>query len=82
MTTYNTFDLKIQCEELNAVSEDEYNEVMQMMAEETEGYENLPTSDQQAWEVEQDTAKDWLGQRNRSPYTNIDNGNFYNGIAI
>jgi hypothetical protein len=77
MTYYDSFDCKINCEDFNQVSEDEYNEVMAMMAEENEALANLPTDDQQAWEVEQESAKDWLGN-----YSNVDHGKTYNGIAI
>jgi hypothetical protein len=77
MSQYTTFDANIQCEEFNAVSESEYDEVMQMMAEESEGFALMPETEQAAFEAEQDSLKDWLGN-----YSNIDNGATYNGIAI
>ena len=39
MTTLSPFDSRIQCEELSPVSESEFDEVMQMIAEEAEGFE-------------------------------------------
>ena len=77
MTYYDSFDCKINCEDFNQVSEEEYNEVMRMMAEENEALANLPETDQEQWEREQESQKDWLGS-----YTNVDHGNFYNGMAI
>ena len=75
MRHYNSFDSKIQGQEFNAVSKAEYDEVMQLMAEENKASAAMPELEQQAWEVE-DRAKDWLGS-----YSNIDNGASYNGIA-
>ena len=61
MTSYNTFDSNIQCEEFNGVSEAEYAEVMAIMAEESEAAEGYG---EWAEEVE----KDWLGgYSNRLP---------------
>jgi hypothetical protein len=77
MTYYDSFDCKANCEDFNHVSEAEYSEVMQMMAEENEALENLPLDDQQVWEREQDSLKDWTGN-----YTNNISGPTYNGIAI
>jgi hypothetical protein len=59
------------------ITPEEQEEVFRMIAEENEALENLPTSDQQAWEVEQDELKDWLGN-----YSNVDHGATYNGVAI
>ncbi len=77
MTYYDSFDCKANCEDLNQVSEDEYNEVMQMMAEENEALADMPTDEQVIWEREQDKAKDWL-----NGYSPITDGETYNGIAI
>jgi hypothetical protein len=61
MTSYTTFDANIQCDELNAVSEAEYDEVMRLMAEESEASEGY-----EEWSEE--VEKDWLGgYRNRQP---------------
>jgi hypothetical protein len=77
MTYYDAFDCKSNCEDFNQVSEDEYNEVMAMMAEENKALADMPSDEQVAFEAEQDSLKDWLGN-----YSNIDNGKTYNGIAI
>ncbi len=77
MTYYDAFDCKANCEDFNQVSEEDYNEVMQMMAEENEALTLMPETEQVAFEAEQDSLKDWLGN-----YSNIDNGKTYNGIAI
>ena len=52
---YNTFDANVQCEEGYAVSEDEYNEVMALMAQESEDFEGY-----EEWSEEVE-GKDWLG---------------------
>jgi hypothetical protein len=70
MTYYNSFDSKIQCEEHNEVSPEEYAEVMALMAEESEGSEGY--SD---WSESQE--KDYL-----NGYSNNDEGATYNGISI
>ena len=54
MTSYNTFDANIQCEENGAVSEAEYDEVMQLMAEEAKGFKAFG-------EWSEEVEKDWLG---------------------
>lgn len=77
MTVYNNFDLNCYSEDSFPYTEEGFDSVMQMMAEETEGFENLPQDEQTTWEREQDELKDWLGN-----YSNIDNGKFYNGIAV
>ena len=81
MTYYNsTFDTSIQCEEGNEVSPEEYDEVMMLMAQESEaqeGYGNWSDEDQQAWEAEQDRLKKWTG----SYSSNVD-GDTYGAIAI
>jgi hypothetical protein len=79
MTSYG-FDPLLcnsQCEDFNQVSEDEYNEVMQMMAEENEALADMPTDEQVLWEREQDKAKNWL-----KGYSPIPEGETYEGIAI
>jgi hypothetical protein len=77
MTYYDAFDCKANCEDFNQVSEDEYNEVMRMIAEENEALANMPQDEQVLWEREQDKAKNWL-----SGYSPIVDGKTYNGIAI
>ena len=74
MTYYDTFDTEIQSEERAQVSPEEFDEVMQMMADDHdqprdyEGYEE--------WSVEIEE-KDYLGG-----YQNIITGPTYNGISI
>jgi hypothetical protein len=77
MSYYDGFDCKANCEDFNAVSEEDYNDVMRMMAEENEALADMPQDEQTTFEAEQDNLKDWLGN-----YSNIDNGKTYNGIAI
>ena len=77
MTYYDSFDCKINCEDFNQVSEDEYNEVMAMMAEENEALADMPQDEQVLWEREQDKAKDWL-----TGYSPITDGETYEGISI
>jgi hypothetical protein len=77
MTYYDSFDCKINCEDLNTVSEEEYNEVMQMMAEENEALADMPQDEQVLWEREQDQAKNWL-----TGYSPIVDGDTYEGISI
>jgi hypothetical protein len=71
METYTTFDSNVQCEEDSAVSEAEYNEVMQMMAEESAAFEGVGEWSE---EVEQ---KDWLGN-----YSNRQDGPTHEGWMI
>jgi hypothetical protein len=80
MTYYNSFDSKIQCEEHNEVSPEEYDEVMLLMAQESEaqeGYGNWSDEDQRLWQAEQERLKCWT--RN---YSQNDDGDSYSGIAI
>ena len=56
MTSYNVFDSQIQCEEFNGVNEEEYAEVMGLMAEEAEAAEGYAE-----WSAEVEEAKDWAG---------------------
>jgi hypothetical protein len=80
MTYYNTFDTSIQCEERNEVSPEEYDEVMMLMAQESEaqeGFGDWSDEDQQLWEAEQDRLKKWTAK-----YSPIDDGDSYAGIAI
>lgn len=87
MTSYNSFDSKIQCEENNEVSPEEYDEVMLLMAQESEAQEGfgnwsdeterLAKLEQQAFEQKQSRKKAWL--KGYSP--NVD-GDSYAGIAI
>jgi hypothetical protein len=77
MTYYDAFDCKSNVEDFNAVSETEYDEVMQMMAEENEALADMPQDEQTAWERKQDSLKNWL-----SGYSPITDGDTYEGIAI
>jgi hypothetical protein len=73
MTYYDTFDSKIQCEEMMEVSPEEYAEVMREMAEVTEASEGFGW-----WSAGlEEPEKDWLGT-----YTNSTEGPSYNGIDI
>jgi hypothetical protein len=77
MTYYDSFDCKINCEDFNQVSEDEYNEVMQMIAEENEALANMPQDEQTTWERKQDSLKNWP-----TDYSPITDGDTYEGISI
>ena len=73
MTFYNnTFDTSIQCEESAQVSPEEYDEVMQLMADEHEASEGFGW-----WSASVEEGKDWL-----NGYSNKDEGATYNGIAV
>lgn len=73
---YTTFDCNVQCEEFNGVSEEEYAEVMALMAEESEAAEGYGEWSEQ---VEQATepVKDWQGG-----YTNRREGPKHQGWDI
>ena len=90
MTYYDSFDCKINCEELIEVSPEEMDEVNALIAQEneaqqgfTEWLDSLEESERAAYleqaAVEQQEAqrKDWL-----KGYSNKDAGAFYGGIAI
>jgi hypothetical protein len=80
MSYYDSFDCKVQFEELALVSEDEYNEVLREMALEREAeqsYGDWSDEDQRLWEAEQERLKRWT--RN---YSSNDDGDFYAGLAI
>jgi hypothetical protein len=80
MTYYDSFDSKIQCEESNEVSSEEYAEVMASMAQESEaqeGFGNWSDEDQRLWEAEQERLKQWSEK-----YSPIDDGDSYSGIAV
>ena len=77
---HDSFDCKINCEEVSPVTESEYDEVMILMAQEPEaqeGFGNWSDDDQRLWEAEQERLKLWT--RNYSP--NVD-GDSYEGISI
>jgi hypothetical protein len=76
MSEYNTFAFdSIQCEDGNAVSEAEYNEVMQLMADSSASFEGYAEWSEQVEEKE--PVKDWL-----RGYSNRQTGPTSNGIAI
>jgi hypothetical protein len=83
MKYYSTFDSKVQCEENNQVSPEEYDEVMVLMAQESEAQEGFGNwsdeaeLEQAAFEQKQSREKDWLNN-----YSPIDDGDSYAGIAI
>ena len=80
MSYYDSFDCKINCEETSLVSEQEYNEVMQMLADEHEageGFADWSAEDQSLWEAEQARLKNWTGKYS----SNVD-GESYAGIAV
>jgi hypothetical protein len=71
MTYYSKFDTSIQCEEHNEVSPEEYDEVMQMIADEhSEDFEGYA-------EWSESLEKDWL-----NGYTNSTAGKTYNGLDV
>jgi len=72
MTYYSKFDSNIQCEESMEVSPEEYDEVMQLMADEQTAQEGFGR-----WSAAVEDGKDWLGN-----YSNVDNSATYNDIAI
>jgi hypothetical protein len=73
MTYYtNSFDTSIQCEESAQVTPEEYDEVMQLMADEHDAEQGFGI-----WSTSVEDGKDWL-----NGYSNVDNGATYNGIAI
>jgi hypothetical protein len=74
MTIYNTFDSKIQCEEFNEVSPEEYAEVMALMAEEHAAFE---AAGEWSASLEEEPEKDWLGN-----YSNSTEGDTYNGLDV
>lgn len=87
MSYYDSFDCKINCEETSPVSEQDYAEVMQLLAEEhqaQQGFGNWSDESerraalqQQAFEQEQSRKKDWL-----NGYSPDDEGDEYDGVAI
>jgi hypothetical protein len=72
MTYYTKFDTSIQCEEFNEVSPEEYDEVMALMAEDSEPQDFAGYS-----EWSESLEKDYLGG-----YSNSTDGPSYNGIDI
>ena len=79
MKDYTSFDSNVQCEENAQVTPEEYDEVMQLMADEYQAQEGFGT-----WSaaVEEKPAavedgKDWL-----NGYSNSTDGPDYNGIDI
>jgi hypothetical protein len=70
MTYYNNFDCKVNCEEISPVSESEYDEVMMLMAQESEAQDGFGD-----WS--ESTEKDYLGG-----YSNSTEGASYNGIDV
>jgi hypothetical protein len=62
------------------VTESEYDEVMMLMAQESEaqaGFGNWSDEDQRLWEAEQERLKKWTAK-----YSPIDDGDSYAGIAV
>jgi hypothetical protein len=72
MTYYTKFDVSIQSDERAQVTPEEYDEVMQMMADEHEAFKASGL-----WSATLEDGKDWL-----NGYSNVDNGPTYNGISI
>jgi hypothetical protein len=87
MTYYTTFDSSIQCEEGMEISPEEYAEVMALMAQEHEAQagfgdwseqtERQAIVEQEAFEQEQASQKDWL-----NGYSPNDDGETFEGVAI
>lgn len=72
MTYYTKFDTNIQSDELAKVTPEEYDEVMQMMADEHDAFEGSAL-----WSAALEDGKDWLGG-----YSNIIEGDTYNGLDV
>jgi hypothetical protein len=71
MTYYPKFDTSVQCEESNEVTPEEYDEVMQLMAEEhSQDFEGYA-------EWSEAIEKDYL-----NGYSNSTEGNTYNGLDV
>ena len=90
MTYYDSFDCKINCEELIVVSPEEQEEVFALIAQENEAKlshshwldsleptEKAALLEQQAFEAREAQRKDWL-----NGYSNKQTGEFYGSIAI
>ena len=90
MTFYDSFDCKVQCEELMEVSPEEMAEVNALIAQENEAQQGFtewldslePTErqaalEQAAMERKEAERKDWF-----NGYSNRQEGETYNGIAI
>ena len=90
MTYYDSFDCKINCEELIDVTPEEMEEVNQMIAQEKEALtgfalyldsleetERQAALEQAAMERKEASRKDWF-----NGYSNRQQGETYNGIAI
>ena len=90
MTYYDAFDCKINCEELIEVTPEEQEEIFALVAQENEakqGFSNWLDSleeseraaylEQQAFEQQEASRKDWY-----NGYSNRQQGETYNGIAI
>ena len=90
MTYYDSFDCKINCEELIEVTPEEIEEVNALIAQENEAkqgfnewLDSLEPSEraayleQHSFERKEASRKDWMGG-----YSNRQDGDTYNGIAI
>jgi hypothetical protein len=87
MTYYTTFDSSIQCEEGMEVSPEEQAEIFQMMADEYQAQEGFASwseetehkalVEQEAFEQEQASQKNWL-----KGYSPDDDGETFEGIAV
>jgi hypothetical protein len=72
MTYYSKFDSTIQCEESAQVTPEEYDEVMQLLADEHDAEKGSAL-----WSASLEDGKDWLGN-----YSNSTEGDTYNGMDV
>ncbi len=90
MTYYDSFDLKINCEEFISITPEEEAEVLTLIAQEQEAQQGFqqwldalePTEraaylEQQSFERKEAQRKDWF-----NGYSNKDDGAFYGSIAV
>jgi hypothetical protein len=85
MTYYNSFDSKIQCEEHNEVSPEEYDEVMMLMAQESEaqeGFSNWSDDTERQAKLEQEAFEQSQEKDYLKGYSPITDGDSYAGIAV
>jgi ribosomal protein L16 Arg81 hydroxylase len=85
MTYYTKFDTSIQCEEFNEVSPEEYDEVMQMLADESdaqEGFGNWSEETERQAKLEQEAFEQSQEKDYLNGYSNSTDGDCYEGISI
>jgi hypothetical protein len=85
MTYYTKLDTSIQCEEFNEVSPEEYDEVMQMLADESdaqEGFGNWSEETERQAKLEQEAFEQSQEKDYLNGYSNSTDGDCYEGISI